>query len=201
MADAFKACAVDGCNGNSHHLAKGCRGWCTKHYQRWRKFGLPETGDEKNRWGSKPDEFVRELLLADTNECIEWPFTCSRGRAMIRVNGKAISACRFICELVFGKPVTRYYEAAHSCGRGHLGCVNPRHLRWATPRENQADRIKHETHCRGTKSPNSKLTENDVLNIRRRALGGESQISLAKDYGVGRTTIARVIDRETWAWL
>lgn len=52
---------------------------------------------------------------------------------------------------------------------------------------------------RGEASPASKLTEKKVLEIRQKRAAGQSQKSLAKEYDVGRVTIARVVYFHSWA--
>jgi hypothetical protein len=44
----------------------------------------------------------------------------------------------------------------------------------------------------------SKLTEEAVIEIRRRAKAGEAGIHLAKEFGVGRITVSDIINRKTW---
>lgn len=50
-----------------------------------------------------------------------------------------------MCQKAHGDPPSPKHDAAHSCGRGHEGCVNPNHLSWKTKKQNQADRITHGT--------------------------------------------------------
>lgn len=71
-------------------------------------------------------------------------------------------------------------------------------LAWGTPRENQHDRIRHGTLPLGELSTNAKLTEKDVLEIRRRAASGETQISIAKNFPVSHKRISKIVRRETW---
>lgn len=72
---------------------------------------------------------------------------------------------RVICERTYGPPPSDKHEAAHLCGNGHLGCVNPRHLAWKTSKENKADQLIHGTRMLGVKHHNSKLTNDDVRKI------------------------------------
>ena len=51
---------------------------------------------------------------------------------------------------------------------------------------------------RGEKRPLAKLTEYDVIQIRRRHAEGESQKSLAREYGVDPSTIKQVRLRRAW---
>jgi hypothetical protein len=79
--------------------------------------------------------------------------------------------------------------------------VNPLHLRWATPVENEADKRSHGTHLRGGLCGASKLTESQVLDIRRRVAAGDSQGAIAREYGVSQPAISRIMKRENWGWL
>jgi hypothetical protein len=49
-------------------------------------------------------------------------------------------AHRIMCKLVHGEPPTPKHEAAHSCGNGTGGCINPHHLRSDTRGGNNADK-------------------------------------------------------------
>ncbi|MDP9474992.1 MAG: HNH endonuclease [Actinomycetota bacterium] len=54
----------------------------------------------------------------------------------------------------------------------------------------------------GEKHANARLTEADVVSIRRRfARGGVTKTVLAREYGVGSRCIGKVIRRETWRHL
>ena len=66
-------------------------------------------------------------------------------------------------------------------------------LCWGTAKENAADSIRHGT------MP-SKLTERDVLIIRRRVHFGKYGIQrqLTKEYGVSDTTISLIVSRHKW---
>lgn len=51
----------------------------------------------------------------------------------------------------------------------------------------------------GTAAPVSKLTEDEVRAIRRRAAAGETQETLGREYGVSRSAVAQIVTRRTWA--
>lgn len=52
MAKAI--CSIEGCD----HLEKA-RGWCSKHYERWRTFGTPDRAPERNPRTVTPNGYVR----------------------------------------------------------------------------------------------------------------------------------------------
>jgi hypothetical protein len=72
-------------------------------------------------------------------------------------------------------------------------------LRWDTPKGNQADRVKHGTDTRGERNAHSKLTEQDVREIRgRHQRGDASYRKLAAEYGVTFGLISHVVNGRAW---
>jgi len=199
MAEKFKACSIDGCNRNAHHSASGSKGLCGAHRKRLWRHGDPEAGKTAD---GVPRRFIQEVVLSYAGEdCLPWPYAKGpEGRGIVTFKNKNFIASRFICELVHGAPPTPKHEAAHNCGKGHLGCVNPRHLGWKTHTENLADKLVHGTHNRGERHWISKLTENDVRRIRL-LKGLVTQRKLAMEYGVVIQTISDIHRRCTWSWL
>lgn len=86
--------------------------------------------------------------------CLVWPFAREKrtGRGQFGGNeeGEERWAHRVMCEAVHGPAPAEKPQAAHSCGNGHEGCVNPRHLSWATNSENQLQR-----YAQGRGNPNA----------------------------------------------
>lgn len=62
-------------------------------------------------------------------------------------------------------------------------------LAWGTVRENAEDRMRHGTHLFGEKHGRALLGESDVHEIRRRLAAGETNASLAREFGVSDSTI------------
>src|SRR5690606_29105850 len=100
-----------------------------------------------------------------------------------------------------GPPPTVEHEAAHSCGKGHEGCVNPHHLRWATSTENKADTLIHGTRNRGERNRSAKLTDAKVYEIRRLLAAGMTQTAIAAMFAVSLTTISKIAAGKIWGWL
>lgn len=187
-------CSVEGCD----RPRKRGAGMCTGHYLRSWRHGDPEHG---RAMVGDPEHFMTEAIGSSADECILWPFARDRnGRAQIRLRGEdSMYAARIVCSRVHGEPPTPDHQAAHSCGNGHLGCINPNHLRWATPAENSQDMIDHGRSARGN-HPMAKLTVEDVRRIRalHRKIPARK---LADEYGVCRGTIYIVQNRAAWKWL
>ncbi len=72
-------------------------------------------------------------------------------------------------------------------------------LRWATPLENQRDRVKHGTATFGESTKRAKLTEAAVIDIRERFDSGEKSLrQLAAIHGVSRKLISDIVHRKLW---
>jgi len=187
-----KICSIDGCG--KPVLA---RDWCSRHYQRWLRLGDPLGG---GTFEGQPERWLNEVALKfEGDECLFWPFGKSGGGyGQIKCNGRHQPVHRIICEIVHGVAPSAKHEAAHSCGKGHLGCCNPRHLRWATRTENQQDKFIHGTHNRGERHPMAKLTEPEVREIL--ALKGTAlQREIAEQFGVSPITVGQIHRRKKWA--
>lgn len=140
--------------------------------------------------------FLREHVGYQGDDCLIWPMSRNRnGHGMTtRGNRRIELAHRIMCELVHGEP-PEGHEAAHSCGRGHEGCVNPRHLSWKTRAENQRDRYVHNrVPSRVTKR---KLTRADVARIRE-MVGKTTNTEIARQFGITRGTVRQIIKGEIW---
>lgn len=188
-------CTVHGCNGDVF-----ASGLCQKHYQRNRIHGDPQGGGTDKGALKK---WILDHVDYAGGDCLLWPFPSSsdgHGYGHLYVDGATVRAHRYMCELANGPAPSPNHYAAHSCGNGHLGCINPNHLRWATPTENSADMILHGTRLQGEKAPWSKLTESDVRFIRAQR-GKLLQRELAKMFGVKRSTIGAIQQRKRWAHL
>lgn len=136
-------CKVDGCIKLSRRW-----GMCNTHSTRFLSHGDPLVVLPKGRKPKIGALFMSEWVLAilpyDGDDCLKWPYATDKdGYGLGELGGKIRRAHRYVCTLVNGDPPTPKHEAAHSCGNGHLGCVNPRHLRWATTLENQRERWRH----------------------------------------------------------
>lgn len=186
-------CTVESCDRRT--LA---RGMCRAHYLRWHRHGDPLSG--RATLDGAPLRYFNDVALPyEGDGCLEWPYSRDgRGYGHIWRDGRMQRVNRLVCEHRHGHPPTPGHEAAHNCG--NRACVNPNHLRWATPVENCADKLIHGTHTRGERSGTAKLTESqarEILSLK----GVVSQAALADRFGVAHVTISNIHRGETWAWL
>lgn len=193
-----RKCSIEGCERK--HAG---RGYCQTHLKRLKKYGYVDPSEDRS---SKIREWVEANKNYQGDDCLKWPFSVSdhgRGRVTYtREDGSqfGISAPKAMCIAAYGHPESDGLEAAHSCGNGHLGCMNPRHLRWATKKENAADRIIHGTERRGSKINTNKLTEDQVRYIRSR-YKKQTGVSLAREFGITTSQISSIQRRTSWKWL
>lgn len=113
--------------------------------------------------------FEETAIPFSGEECLIWPFARKpNGYAYCEINGRTSYVHREVCKRAHGALHAGNLYAAHECGNGHLGCVNPSHLSWKTPKENSADELTHGTRRRGEQRYNSKLTEVQAKEIKER---------------------------------
>lgn len=126
------------------------------------------------------------------DECLIWPFSGNqKGYGQLGYNGKLFKAHRFMCEQVHGAPPSLEHEACHSCGKGHDGCVNPRHLSWKTRSENCLDRSRHGRWSPNHYGPRGSLNQQQRLEVLA-LKGRKTQAEIGKMYGVHEDTVGRL---------
>lgn len=193
MAKNF-ICSVVNCGKPARTM-----GWCRMHYMRWHKHGDVETvliEKGKNlRW-------LNEVALMHSgNECLTWPFDRNvKGYGRITIKNRRHAAHRVVCERVHGLPPSPEYDAAHSCGNGHLGCVTPAHIRWLSRRENILEKNVHGTMARGSRHGNATMNEETALSVKS-LLGSMTQQKIAERLGVTRSAVRDIKIGKTWGWL
>ena len=139
MTKYAKKCSLDRCK--NEHLAKG---FCGKHYYRWKKYGDPE--------------FVKLVMTETPEEAFalrtEWQGACliwigrtktKEGYGLIHVNSRYQGAHRYAWEREHG-PILEDMLIDHTCH--NKACVNIRHLRLATASQNSS-------HLSGAQANNS----------------------------------------------
>ena len=171
-----------------------CRDWCSAHYTRWQRHGDPLA------LSPRPiHEYLENVLKFNAEDCLAWPYTrTSSGYGQITIEGRRHNVSRYVCMVVQGPPPTPEHIAAHNCGKGHLGCVNPKHIAWKTPSENQNDRNTHGTDMRGEQHHQAKLTEQKIRKIRDLA-HTHTNAAIAKMFGVSFGQVGRIVSRKAWA--
>lgn len=119
---------------------------------------------------------------------------------------KVHQAHRIAYAIAAGVIVPGDLSVCHSCDNRR--CCNPSHLWLGTHQENMRDRDQKGRHyrggahvpLRGAQCARAKLTEQDVISIRRRYKRGVYGLKrLANDYGVHAMTIKAIVTGKSWA--
>lgn len=123
----MKACDIDGCERKHYG-----RGWCERHYRRWRKHGDPLVtltySDPEDAFLARTEPIVGEPV------CLIWTgYTNRDGYGVLSVNGRMVLAHRYSWTRDHG-PIPDGLEVDHKCWE--RSCVNTEHLRLATHAEN-----------------------------------------------------------------
>jgi hypothetical protein len=142
-------------------------------------------------------EWVEVAAQWPSSECLLWPWKLRNGYGTYRKqDGSKGTAHREVCRLAHGEAPSPIHQAAHSCDNG--ACCNPRHLRWATPLENAADRAKGKKYHVGERVQSAKLNEAQAREI----LASSEQASvLAKRFGVSHRCIRSIRLGVSWPHL
>ena len=135
---------------------------------------------------------------SSTTGCWEWTGSRHpRGHGQFGF-GRSVKAHRFIYEAQVG-PIPAGMVIMHTCD--NPPCVNPAHLRAGTQADNVTDMVTkgRRASTQGQRNGRSKLTPQIVAQIREiYAAGKATQLDLAAHYGVGGTTIWRIVHGQSW---
>lgn len=132
--------------------------------------------------------------------CVYWPFARDgKGYAKINLGGKPNNVHRVVCAAVNGPPPTPKHQAAHNCGNGKLGCVSPHCVRWATQKENEADKVAHGTKLVGSDVGNSKIDEDTAREIHVLRAGGMTSDAIASRLNILGQQVRRITSGDRWS--
>lgn len=150
-------------------------------------------------------KFHSQVKQGTPEECWEWQGTRhSRGYGTfwVRTKGSLFKSHR-IALVLSGVVLDPNLEAAHSCD--NPPCCNPAHLHQVVHRKNMLEaserKLFRPNPPKGVKSPLAKLTELQVLEIRKQLRGGAKKYQLAKIFKVNRANIQHIAKGKTWAHL
>lgn len=134
-----------------------------------------------------------------TDYCWNWNGTKRGNYGCLEIDGVLTSAHRFSWEIHFGKIINNL-NVLHKCD--NTICVNPEHLFLGTISDNNKDRARKNRSWRpkGVLHPLSKLTENDIRNIRSIYKNKNlSQRAIAKIFNVSQECIRKILKYITWS--
>lgn len=139
-------------------------------------------------------EFKR-LRTIRINEC-EVVISHSKtwdGYHRIEVDNKKIMAHRAVYEHFKGQ-IPDGMVVRHTCD--NASCINPEHLTIGTVMDNVMDRVKRNRSAKGERNGRSKLTSEQVIEIKSDNISKQSVI--ARKFGVDPTTVRDIKKGKIW---
>lgn len=135
------------------------------------------------------------------NDC--WPWNAARfkngyGQFGVSKAERSVLAHRFGYKLLVG-PIPPGMRVCHTCD--NPPCQNPAHWFLGTAKDNSQDMVSKNrgNPARGERHARARLTEEDVVEIRRRHQTGELARDIAADYNLSVTYISKVAHGGRWA--
>jgi hypothetical protein len=194
MADLI--CSIP--DPNHVDVSRLTQGMCNVHYMRWLRHGDPLHGGPLRVPGNRA-EFFYNTVYVEQDGCKLWPFgKVSRGYGAVEINGQQFGVHHLAC-LAWHGPRPAGKTAAHGPCHDRL-CYNGAHLSWRTGNEQWLDQVRDGTAMLGAKNHATKLTIDEVREIRMRyAAGGERQVDLAAEFGIKQPALSALLRRATWA--
>lgn len=180
--------------------------------KRWVRFGLPTVPVRSllfvepaaaehwlDAYNARLDVRRRRMTYAErfwtwvnkTDGCWLWTGAFRNfGYGVGKLNGRTERAHRISWTLTNG-PIPPGMCVCHRCD--NPPCVRPDHLFLGTDADNHADMRQKGRMATAAKMPHSKLSDDDILDIRTLHAFGASNLDMAKAYGVASSLISRII--------
>jgi len=130
-------------------------------------------------------------------DCWEWTgYKDELGRGQFHVwKEKTYRVHRFMYELVNGK-IPDGMCVCHECD--NPSCVNPDHLFLGTHQDNMMDMNSKGRHAKGEQVKSSKLTDDDVIEIRKLYSLGYLQGYIAGRFGISAGNVSEIVNNILW---
>jgi hypothetical protein len=190
-------CSIDGCSG----LLKG-KGYCLKHYTRMRRYGSPDIVLKKGgsthdrKYKTALEKFHANYEIVTESGCWIWKGSSYRaGYGQFRYSNIIIGAHRFSF-MTFKGEIPENHFVCHKCDTP--SCVNPDHLFCGTVHENFKDMRIKKRNAIGAKNGRSKLTEYDIVNIRKLKVRRGDTARICRIYGICYRTYYRIRYGQLW---
>lgn len=156
------------------------------------------------RWTKGPLQRFWEKVSVSGGPDACWPWKAgrhTRGYGLFSISGVTYRANRLAFVFSSGRGIPIGKMVRHTCD--NPCCCNPRHLVLGTSKDNASDmaeRGRADGYKRkGTNHPMSKLTEDDVIEIRTLwESRGITMAELARRFGTTWPNISHIVHRRSW---
>jgi hypothetical protein len=181
-----RKCSNGSCSDPEH-----AKGKCNRHYRKDLRASRRPTTEQ--RYEAKVDR------SGGPDACHPWTRSTNKaGYGLFAHDGETLAARwaykHYIGDLLDTEMIR------HTCDTP--GCQNQSHWIKGTNADNMRDMVERgrSHHPVGSKNPKSKITEEDVKDLRRSYAEGafRSQFEAADHYGVSQATVSQILRGETW---
>lgn len=148
------------------------------------------------------DRILSSIQIDPNTECWEWNKSLDyTGYARMILPDKSKVLVHRASYVEFVGKIPLNMQVCHKCD--NRKCCNPNHLFLGTAKDNAHDRDSKGRTARhfGTKNPNSKLTEQEVRNIKFLVNMGISRKSLSEIYNIGVRHVGDLVNGKRWGWV
>lgn len=170
------------------------RGMCEACYTRWYR----NRTDEERRRPTLQERWEAKFKRRGPDDCWLWTGSKVNGYGEFYVSAERgkVKAHSFAVELATGVRCPPSQGGLHRCD--NPPCVNPAHIYYGTQKQNSADMVARRRHQVGEERPNSRLTEQQIVEIRERFAAGETFTVLRADYDVTSGWLSCVVNGKYW---
>lgn len=149
------------------------------------------------------NEIVKRFFakIEPVEECLELPITSGHRYPVVSIGAAQVSANRFSYTLFIGK-IPDGLMVLHKCDNPK--CIEPSHLFTGTGLDNMRDRLlkgRYNTVPRGSDVNTSKLSAEQVKEIRFKLSCGAGLRPLGREYGVTHKAIYLIREGKNWKHL
>ena len=143
------------------------------------------------------DRFWKRVDKRSLDEC--WPWLGAKGKTgygtAVLKRGSNIYAHR-AAYLIHKGEIPAGIFVLHHCD--NRSCVNPGHLFLGTALDNSRDMKSKNRHPHGSTHQNAKLTEAEVILMRKLSTEGWRNIELVRRFDLAPATVCRILQRKQW---
>lgn len=167
-----------------------------------------KTQEFKGAYGDRAERFWSKVNKDTPNGCWLWTAGTRKGYGIFHFTSGSTFAHRVAWILTHGD-IPSSVDVCHNCPNGdNKLCVNPAHMFIGTRSDNTKDLwakgkgvLPPRGRNKGERQGKAKLTDEKVIELRRRHANGESVESLIEFAGVNDSTTWKAIHRHTWKHL
>lgn len=139
---------------------------------------------------------IERIKILDEDSCWEWiGHIQPKGYGIFDISGKKYLAHRLTYEIFIGE-IPEYKCVCHKCD--NRKCCNPKHLFTGTIQDNNRDRHEKGRTAKGEAIGSSKLSYEDITDIRLLASYNLKDKQIAEIYHVSRPLITMIRNGNRW---